>query len=281
MINMGGLAAGLRSALRTLKLKNDDDDEGQEEENKYNEDELTRNDASPFVANMYELLFEPESSNIAMGWNLTLSLLVALRIIEIAVESTNGPNQYAHRAINRAQYSFLFTDSQYFTIYVLLFVPLIVDGLLRVYIVYLVLRHSENAAFKRIFRDSWTEKFMFIADVIGLIPFFVFACYLRPNNIYQNQGNRIMMRLVELLTTARIFRCVRFAPPIAAISTALSNSFHALILPVFFFFIFNISSAVLFYFAEPCYHADSCPWDNLFQSTFFSIVTMTTSKFDR
>jgi len=73
-------------------------------------------------------------------------------------------------------------------------------------------------------------------------------------------------------------RLIKDLPAIRSIRIALINSVDHLVLPVFFFFTFNITSGVFLYFVEPCFNVNSCPWQDQFESTFFSIVTMTTSK---
>jgi hypothetical protein len=81
------------------------------------------------------------------------------------------------------------------------------------------------------------------------------------------------------MITARIFRFFRHVPSIRVITRAVSRSVEHLILPLFFFIVFNITTGVIFYFAEPCYRITTCPWVDLFEATFYSVVTMTTSKY--
>ena len=111
-----------------------------------------------------------------------------------------------------------------------------------------------------------------------MIPFIVTAVYLRPYNIARNQLQDVVTTLIELLITGRILRLIKNMPAIRAIRIALLNAAEHLVLPIFFFFTFNITTGVFFYFAEPCYNIDTCPWVNLFESSYFSIVSMTTSK---
>lgn len=245
-----------------------------EKQDDLHEDEM----GSPIAIMAYDFLTQPESSKYAFWWNAFTSFLVVVRIIEIGVESVNGPNQYHNRKINRSRYDFLFTDEEYFHVYIMCFVPLIVDGFARIVLLVLMMYEEENKGLYLKFKKSLTERILFMADTVGLLPFFIFSGYVRPNNVKLSQAARITMRLMELLTTGRIFRAVRRFPAIRAISIALGNAFEHLVLPIFFFFVFNITAGVFFYFVEPCYDYSVCPWINLFESTFYSIVTMTTSK---
>lgn len=245
-----------------------DDEEGEEQE------EL----GSPIAIMMYEFFTQPESSNYAQGWSIFLVCIVLTRIIAIGMESVNGPNQYHHRAISRPRYGFLLDDGEYFSLYIAVMVPLIIDSFGRVVFVTLLFFEPENRPlFLRYVTDK-LEKYLFIADVLGVVPFFATAIYVRPQNVILTQAGRITLRLLELLITGRILRAVKRFPAIRAITTALGNAIEHLVLPLFFFFVFNITFGVFFYFAEPCYDSTVCPWINLFESTFFSIVTMTTSK---
>jgi hypothetical protein len=235
--------------------------------------------SSPIATMMYEFLFQPESSAYAFWWNIFTTMLVVIRILEIGVESVDGPNQYTNRPNDRARYTFLLTDEHYFDIYIACFVPLICDAFARVVLMILLIFEEENVSLYQRFKRDHSNQILFLGDTLGILPFFIYAGYIRPNNLNPTQGARITLRVVELFTTGRIYRAIRRFPAIRAISTALSRSFRPLILPIFFFFVFNITSGVFFYFAEPCYNTTICPWIDVFDSTFFSIVTMTTSEF--
>ncbi len=245
-----------------------------DKQDELHEDEM----GSPIAIMAYDFLTQPESSKYAFWWNAFTSFLVVIRIIEIGVESVNGPNQYHNRKVNRSRYNFLFTDEEYFHVYIMCFVPLIIDGFARVVLMVLMMCERENKGLYIKFKKNMTERILFVSDTFGLLPFFIYAGYVRPNDVSLSQAARITLRLMELFTTGRIFRAVRRFPAIRAISVALGNAFEHLVLPIFFFFVFNITAGVFFYFVEPCYDASLCPWINLFESTFYAIVTMTTSK---
>jgi hypothetical protein len=233
---------------------------------------------SPLVRLMYDFFTDPHSSNTAYIWGQITAWLAIIRVLEIAFESCDGPNQYVGRAQDNSRYHFFLTDRQYWRLYIACMVPIIIDAVSKMIMLgFVVFARENNALFYKLKKDG-LEVFLLIADVLGIIPFMVTAIYLRPYNIPDNQAQNVVMTLLELLITARILRLIKNMPPIRAIRIALLNSIEHLVLPLFFFLTFNITAGVFLYFVEPCYNTDTCPWQNLFESSFYSIVTMTTSK---
>lgn len=233
---------------------------------------------SPLVRLMYDFFTDPHSSNAAYIWGQLTAWIAITRVLEIAFESCDGPNQYVGRAVDNSRYYFFLTDSQYWKVYIACMVPLIIDAVGRMVMLGFVIFASENNALYHTLRQDGLEMFLLFADIVGVIPFMVTAIYLRPYSIPANQLQNVVTTLLELLITARILRLIKNMPPIRSIRIALLNSVDHLVLPVFFFLTFNITSGVFLYFVEPCYNVDICPWQDLFESSFFSIVTMTTSK---
>lgn len=233
---------------------------------------------SPIAIMWFDFLMYPQSSIYAKSWSLMLCSIVVLRIIGIGFESCDGPNQYYHRSVDHAQYPWLLTEPQYFQLYVACMTPLLLDAFLRLVIIFLIFLEPENQPIYQRFISDKTEIVLFFVDVFCMIPFLVNVSYVHPNDMTLSQAPEITLRIMELGITGRVFRLVRYIPAIRAVSIALTNSFEHLVLPLFFFFAFNITTGVFFYFAEPCYNMDVCPWTSLFQTSFYSVVTMTTSK---
>jgi hypothetical protein len=256
---------------------NFDDDDDEEEVDEEEEDFFSI--GSPIAIMWYEYLMNPQSSVSAMVWSYLLIALVFLRIICLLLESCDGPNQFYDRSIDRARYYFLLTEPQYFQLYCACMVPMLFDSIMRIVLVVLITFEPENyPIYKRFIADK-TEIALFLMDVVCVIPFLVSAISLHPQDMLSlPQASSIFLSILELLMTGKIFRLVRFIPAVRAVSIALTNSFEHLVLPLFFFFAFNITTGVFFYFAEPCYNVDTCPWTSLFQTSFYSIVSMTTSK---
>jgi hypothetical protein len=236
------------------------------------------NIGSPIAIMWYDFLMHPQSSIYANAWSMLLCSVVALRIIAIGLESCNGPNQFYHRPTVHPQFPFLLTEPQYFQLYIACMTPLLLDAFLRLVIIFLVSFEPENQPIFQRFVSDRTEVVLFFVDVLCMIPFLTNVGYVHPKDVTLSQAPEIALRIMELGITGRIFRVVRNFPAIRAVSIALTNSFEHLVLPLFFFFAFNITTGVFFYFAEPCYNVDKCPWTSLFQTSFYSIVTMTTSK---
>lgn len=232
---------------------------------------------SPIAEMLYFFLTSPDSSRYAWYWSILMNILVLVRITAIGLESCDGPNQY-HNRIDRSRYKFLLSYEQYFELYIVCMVPLIIDAFCRVVMLSLLFLEENRPVCKRFLRDK-LQAFLFFADIISVIPFFIDASYTRPSKKTLTQFERIILRLIELMITGRILRTIKKFPAVRTITITLFNSYEHLILPIFFFFVFNITSGVFFYFAEPCYNIDECGWINLFESTFYSIVTMTSSKY--
>lgn len=234
--------------------------------------------SSPMVKLMYDFCTKPESSKVAYSWACLTAWIAVMRILAIALESCDGPNWYHDREINQARYRFLLTYQQYWELYITCMVPLVLDAIGRVItLCFLIFAKENREIYLKLVNDNF-EIILFVFDTVSVIPFLVAAVYTRQNNVTLNQAELVVTTLLELLIAGRILRFIKDMPAVKAIRIALYHSADHLVLPIFFFFVFNITAGVFFYFAEPCYNTDSCPWKDLFTATFFSIVTMTTSK---
>ena len=118
---------------------------------------------------------------------------------------------------------------------------------------------------------------LLVCDVVSPLAFLAEVLYIIPQGLKPSQGIRLLLRFVDLLATARIIRATKDIPALKAIRIALIKSIPHLVVPLFFFFVFNITFGVAVYFLEPCYDYTLCPWEDLFEASFFSVVTMTTS----
>lgn len=238
-------------------------------------------EAFDIVHLLFHFLTNPSSSTPALWWAALTCAMAVGRILEIGLESCNGPNQYYNRPVNRAQYKFLLTADHYWDVYVAFMVPLIIDAAARIVLLFFIAFGEEHEELlKKIMTDK-LEVFLFFCDIFGVVPFFVQLFYYHPRNIQMQDMPEIalvLLTVLELLITGRIFRFLKDIPAVRAIRIALSRSAPHLVLPLFFFFVFNITAGVLFYFIEPCYNFEQCFWVDLFSATFYSIVTMTTSN---
>ena len=119
---------------------------------------------------------------------------------------------------------------------------------------------------------------LIVMDIIGVVPFLATAIYIRPNNITLEGNPSLLLKFFALFSCSRILRVLKDIPAIWAIRITLYNAIPHLVLPIFFFLAFNIWFGVAFYFIEPCYMNSVCPWHTLFDASYYSIVSMTTSK---
>lgn len=217
-------------------------------------------------------------------------------MLTLCVETCDGPNQYEGR-INRSSYPFLFTATvsfdavynycnsnfsllmqSYWYLEMALMFPILLDAFARSGFVIYILTISKyrHYFYEEVFRNSFRFGF-FLADILSVIPFFLRLVYYEPLGTRAAWGLRTVFRLLDLLTTCRLLRALKDVPSIWAIRLALSNSMEHLVLPIFFFLVFNITTSAIFYFIEPCFNISTCPWQSLFDSCYYSVVTMTTS----
>ena len=131
------------------------------------------------------------------------------------------------------------------------------------------------------FLEDRFKVLLFIFDIMSVIPFIIRVSYLYQAQKDTTQGWRLVLRCLDLLSSGKILRASKDIPAIMAIRIALSRSMEHLVLPLFFFLVFNVFFGVVVYFMEPCYNFDTCAWSDLFDACFFSVVTMTTSKCSR
>ena len=158
-------------------------------------------------------------------------------------------------------------------------VPLIIDACLRMGLLGVIFGHSDNCDLADELLDDKYMLLSMFGDIICIFPFLLRAGYLRPQMIQPDQGVRVMLRLTELLCISRILRYTKDFPAIKAIRITLSRTAPHLVLPIFFFFSFNVFAAVTAYFIEPCYNTETCAWVDLFDASFYSVVTMTTTGY--
>ena len=240
-------------------------------------DALYQQHGNPLVVYAFYFFKEPRTLNTSSAWGFFTALCILLRILEIGLETCDGPNQYTGRD-NHARFDFLFNETQYWYLYIACMTPLLVDNACKtVVLIYISIGDENKHLFNELKEDTFSI-FMFACDYLGMLPFIFYLTYLRPNNIVLSTLLNVLFTLVELLSTVRVLRLTKNIPSIWAIRIALSKATPHLVVPLFFFMTFNISCAVCFYFLEPCYNLSTCPWCDLFDTSFYSIVTMTTSK---
>lgn len=254
----------------------DEEPPGKEkEEEEEDEDEDDLDICSPLVRLMYEFFTVPKSSKVAYFWAVCTCWIAIMRVLELSLETVDGPNYYGGRK-DMSKFKFLLSEDQYWILYIAFMIPLILDAVGRLVLLVLITCQAENIALYEIFTSDRLEMCMFTCDILGVIPFLLRAVYFHRAHYDFSQVELVLMVLVELLVTGRILRIIKDIPAIRAIRITLLRSAPHLVVPIFFFLTFNITAGAYFYFIEPCYNNSVCPWTDLFQATFFSIVTMAT-----
>ncbi len=234
---------------------------------------------NPLVLLMFDFFTEPKTSIIGYVWGVFTSFIVVLHILMVGLESCDGPNQYTGR-LNRSSYSFLLNENGYWTVTLVCLLPLVIDTGGRVILLLFIFLFGENEKLKQKLLSDTFSLCLLIGDVVGLIPFFVNIVAVRTYHHVLTREQELILKLLELVLTVRILRITKDIPAIWAVRIALIRSSEHLVLPLFVFMLFNITAAVILFFAEPCYNTSSCPWQDLFQAGFFSVVTVTTGECD-
>jgi hypothetical protein len=127
------------------------------------------------------------------------------------------------------------------------------------------------------FSDDTFKVVLFVMDVLSVLPFIFLNCFYYPKGSKPNAFATLVFRCLELLSSAKILRGTQDLPSVLAIRITLVRAIPHLILPIFFFLVFNIFFGVVVYFMEPCYNYSTCAWADLFEASFYSVVSMTTS----
>lgn len=268
-----GSGGGGTSLFHHKSKTHDEDDDRENEE----DDEL---EGRTFVVFSYLFLSEPKSSRYAIFWSYLLCTLALAHVLALCMETCDGPNQYEGRQ-DFSRFSFLPSAKTYRAAEMGCLIPLVVDSAIRLILLLLVFLDPKNSSIAaRLQRDHFTF-ILFLVDIVSVGPFLYEAFYLKPalTVAYLSQDRRVMLRIVDLMVTGRVLRAIKDVPAFWAIRMALSRAIPHLVLPIFFFVIFNMFVAVILYFLEPCYNYNFCPWADLFSATFFSVVAMTTTGY--
>eukprot|EP00602_Paraphysomonas_sp_CaronLab_P010717 CAMPEP_0185039296 /NCGR_PEP_ID=MMETSP1103-20130426/36005_1 /TAXON_ID=36769 /ORGANISM="Paraphysomonas bandaiensis, Strain Caron Lab Isolate" /LENGTH=1209 /DNA_ID=CAMNT_0027578127 /DNA_START=65 /DNA_END=3694 /DNA_ORIENTATION=- len=233
-------------------------------------------DVSELSEQAFIFLTEPNSSAWAFRWSLLMSCCVILNAIFLVLETVDGRNHY-HDREDMSTYKGLPDENTYIRIQIIFWVPMCFDALCRIIMTIGVFLTNDDIADD--YANDVFKCVLFVFDVCSTIPFVIRAVYLYPAEKDLSQFPRLLLRCLDLLSSGKILRASKDILPLRAIRIALSRSMVHLVLPLFFFLVFNIFFGVVVYFMEPCYNFDTCAWENLFDACFFSVVTMTTTGY--
>jgi len=224
-------------------------------------------------------LTEPTSSRLALCWSIFTASLVVLIAIFYVLWTVDGPNHYTGR-YDGSSYPELPDRKTYRLIDIILWTPLVVDAFFRLLMVIAVFNLPGSHAVADDFDDDTFKKVLHLFDFLSVIPFLLSAMYRDFFNDGEiNQFLALLLRGFYLLSCSKILRITKDLTSVLAVRLALGKSMSHLVIPLFFFLVFNIFFGVVLYFLEPCYNIDLCAWKNLFEACFFSVVTMTTTGY--
>lgn len=150
------------------------------------------------------------------------------------------------------------------------------DAFLRLLAVSAIYLFNEDESSE--FSEDTFKVVLLFMDILSVIPFIFLNGYYYPKSSDPNSVSALFFRCLELLSCAKILRGTKDLPSVLAIRITLVRALPHLILPIFFFLVFNIFFGVVVYFMEPCYNYTNCAWADLFEASFYTVVTMTTSK---
>jgi len=212
------------------------------------------------------------SGRYEWGFHYLLAVFNILYMIFIIFETADGPNHYENRR-NIGLYPQLLSRTQYRSVKIVLSVPLIIRCISRL----LVSIFLEVSALIESKTSSRTKFFKQVPNYflsIWYIPLLIeiFLPELWPRKYMGLYHSIDFMRHIQIIESFKII------PSVAVVRETFRRVVRLLPIPVFLFVCFNIFFGLLIFILDPCYDESSCPFRNLSDAVFFSVVTMTTSK---
>jgi hypothetical protein len=242
---------------KIVKTK-DDDDEGDK-------------DVSKLAINVhyyFNFFQDHGSSKASFYWSVCISTLATINIFLMILETCDGPNHYTGRT-NNSKFKLFLTENGYRVSNMICLFPILFDSIGRcilISIIYLNKKYRSIKLLKIQLQSDSGAKILFLIDLLCVFPFLVSFASNKSN-----EGGRVIFRVLELGTLGRVYRAAKDIPSFLATRIALINSLPHLLLPLFFFFVFNMTVSVMVYLLEPCYNVDNCPWMDLFGKKFNNI----------
>lgn len=161
-----------------------------------------------------------------------------------------------------AMYPDLLDEQQYILAGRIVWTPMCLDAFLRIICVSFIFMMNEDLAGD--FSEDNFKVVLFFFDILSVIPFIVLNSFYYTNHQNPSPFFRLLFRCLELLSSSKILRGTKDLPAVLAIRVTLVRAVPHLILPVFFFLVFNVFFGVVVYFMEPCYNYSVCAWADLF-----------------
>jgi hypothetical protein len=219
---------------------------------------------------VYDFIETPEG---AVGWSYHTFLIASnfIYMIIIILETADGPNWYVHRT-NVALYTPLPNATQYTVLKLFFSVPLIIHCLLRLFLATIL--HYFSSPFTS---RSFTSFFSKTSNGLLCLWFWpLIISSIRPS--LWPDDYMIFYHMIDFLRHLQILQTFKDVPSFVVVKETYRRVMRLVPIPIFVFFIINIFVGIILYLCDPCYNFDTCPFQNLFDSVIFSIVTMTTRK---
>lgn len=236
---------------------------------------------APALELVFTFFREPFSSLPALLWSTLLLLVSCLRLVCMALETVDGPHHYESGSTNML-YPWLPDKDVYDMFYLLFAIPFLIDAFSRILIFCAVMLEGDSL-YSQMKKDFATHTLLFLNSV-AIIPILMDLMASNQNDkilsqrgsLHLGEGARLIVRIFSVGCVVHIFRYMKDVHVVITVIYTAKRVAPHLMLPIFFFVLFNICAGVLFYFLEPCYDQYSCDFQDLFQAVFFCVVTMTT-----
>lgn len=228
----------------------------------------------------FDFLTDPHYSQHATIYHVSLCVVMFVYMLRLLGISMDGPNHYTGRQ-NLATDTWLPDEEGYWIILMVLSLPLIIDATGRAVLIGFMYYDEENQGLWKILNSDLFEKWLMIIEILSGLPLILNVGYFYPLRATMNFADldeswRLLFRVLEMFNFARFIRATKDSLSMRALRMVIYNSAPHLMVSLSFFVGFICISAIVLFFMEPCYDEDICPWSDMFDSSWFSVVTMTT-----
>ena len=212
---------------------------------------------------MVILTFEPKS----YYYHIALAVIAMCDLIAIFMITTDGPQLHDknhNQSYNsNGMYHELPDAKTYTIIRLILNIPLILHSILVVYSIisgYLFL--------------GLMDCLKIMSSLVYVLHVIVISDHLW--SAYKVTIESDILYLIELGKISYILSSLGNTPEFQAIALTIINSAEAMGVSIVIVIICNIIFGITFAFLEPCYDRSMCQWENIFEASYFGLVTMAT-----
>ena len=212
-------------------------------------------------------LLSPRMTRMSVLFHGTVALLATLDIICQLFLTVDGPHKHPKDEASASKFSELPTALMFLQLRIALNALLFAVLLMQIIAII----------------DMWlTTKrpslhISVFIEALSIISFILTECFYSTTIVYNNIYYSTEQDILAILQMGKILWILVFAkvlPEVQALLLTFRSSRRALMVPLSMLTITNTTIATILYFTEPCYNVDTCPWNSLYSSWFFGIVTM-------